>query len=216
MNIRRLLIVCAAALVVALPVHAAGGGKVLHFQTRSTTAFAHVASITGFGAAGDTTACGMADSTDVLPTANFQRLYLWLKPNRPCRVAIQIRTYNLSDSAGYAPADSNDSAVWAWRASAGKAGSLTNAADSTSWIDTDAPTSVVAGEDEMVYEFRDTGLAGKWNGPRGRWIPICKIDNGEWYWGKQTSVRLRVLATTVTAAPSAVITWTGSLMGVNW
>ena len=164
------------------------------------------------GAAGDTTAVGMADSTDILNTGDYQRLYLHLLPNKGCRVAIQIRQHGITDTSRASLPDSNNTCAWAWRAYNGAAGVLNNQADSTTWLRITPPTAVIAGEDEMVYDFPDNEIAAKWGGPRGRYIPICKVDNGEWYWGRQTSIRLRVL----NSAGGAVVTWKATLEGVNF
>jgi len=145
----------------------------------------------------------MADSSSFIGTAQYQRLWLRLKPDKPCRVAIQVVT---SDST---VADTTYQATWPWRAYTGAAGVLNNQADSTVWIETTRPSSVVGGEDEMVYGF-GIPLADVWAGPRGKDIAICKIDNGEWYSGQNTRIRLRVLSS------SGVVTWTATLLGLTW
>lgn len=157
------------------------------------------------GAAGDTTAVGMADSTAFVGTAAYRGLYLYLKPNKPCRVAIQIR------SADSTLTDSTTTVSWAWRSYTGATGALNNQADSSAWIETTLPTSVLAGEDELVYEFREDTGVGKWAGPRGKSIALAKVDTGEWYWGMNTQIRIRVLAST-----AGIVTWTGALHGVLW
>ena len=163
------------------------------------------------GAAGDTTAVGMADSTGILDTSKLEHMFLHIKPSRPCRVAIQIRQHGITDTSGVSLRDSTQSASWPWRAYVGAAGTLSTQTDSTVWKEVTAPTSVVAGEDEMVIEFGDLdGTSGlKWWGIRGKYIPIREVDTGAWYWARNTSIRLRVLTA------GGAVTWTANLEGTT-
>ena len=167
------------------------------------------------GAATDTSALYMADSSATFFTAPYQRLQLFLKPNKPCRVAIQVRSHGDSLSGSGVPAltDTSKTYAWSWR-------SLTNAAaaDSAVWIETlGAPavprSSSQQGQDEYVVDFREDAVATankKWGGPRGKTIDLVKIDSGIPYWGPHTSIRVRVLG------GSGVVTWTGSLQGISF
>jgi hypothetical protein len=112
--------------------------------------------------------------------------------------------------------DSTRWASWPWRAYVGAAATINTTTDSTVWLEITPPLSHQAGEDEMVYQFLDRdGTSGlKWYGPPGRWIPICKVDNGEWYWGITTQIRVRVLTSMPIAG--SVVKWSGSLFGVYW
>ena len=191
---RKLVLACAAALVVAIPANGA----------------VRCSSVLWTGAATDTTAVGMADSSAVVFTGNCGRLYLWLKPSLACRVAIQVRAHGDSIAGSGAPAltDSTKAASWFWRAHVGAAATLNNTTDSTVWIHiTSAVSSVLAGEDEYVVHFVGDEAAVGWGGPRAKWIALAKVDNGEPYWGPHTSIRLRVLTA------DGVVTWTGSLQG---
>lgn len=163
-------------------------------------------------AATDTTAVGMADSSAWIPTANYEQMYLFLKPNIPCKVAIQIKTAGNSDTmavAGQTWPDTASIGVWPWSAftTTGGAGS-----DTLSVIQTTLPTAVQAGSNELSVYFPQIGAA-KWAGPRGLYIPLRGRD-GEWYWGQYTSIRLRVL--TAYGATGAVVTWTATLKGISW
>lgn len=165
------------------------------------------------GAATDTTGIYMADSSTVFFTAASQQLWLYLKPNRPCRVAIQVRAHGDSTqvSGAVAYTDTTKSASWPWRGYVGGAGTLLNTTDSTSWNELTSPTSTAGGEDEMIYEFKDydgTSLL-KWSGPRAKWIPLRQVDTGTFYWGEHTSIRLRVLFA------GGVVTWKATLFGVG-
>lgn len=168
------------------------------------------------GTAADTTAVGMADSTGsanatgILSTALYQRLYLRLKPNRPCRVAIQIREYGISDTANTSiPSDSTQGAVWSWRGftqtlAAGLSDSLSLSRITTA-------TSTVVASDELVINFPDDQAVanGKWGGPRAIYLPLRNTD-GAWYWGQYTNIRIRVLQA------GGVVTWVGAVKGVSW
>lgn len=166
------------------------------------------------GTAADTTAVGMADSTGsgnatgVMSTALYQRLYLRIKPNRPCRVAIQVREYGISDTSNTSvPSDSSQGVAFIWKGPRIQ----TTGTDSTSLITNVVATSVQAGSDELVIEFPDdqATAGGKWGGPRGKLIPICSSVGG-WYWGQYTTLRVRVLSA------GGVVTWIGSVKGISW
>lgn len=167
------------------------------------------------GAATDTTAVGMADSSGVIFTGNCDRLYLYLRPSVACRLAIQVRTHigTATDTAGVSLTDSLNTASWLWRQHVGAAGTVFTATDSSTAINLTRSTSVVAGEDEYVVHFidnADDATAVKWEGPRGRYIALAKVDSGEPYWGRQTSIRVRVLA-----APATPVRLTGTLLGMG-
>ena len=154
------------------------------------------------GAATDTAAVGMADSSSIFQTSKYQRMYLNLKPSRPCRLAIQIRGHGLRDTTYYALADTVNTYVFPWK-------SYTAAIDTTAFIQDTAPTSVVASDNELVVEFQNT-VASKWGDPRGLRIPLQRLDTGGWFWDKFTSIRVRVLSA------GGVVVLTGSLEGVGW
>jgi hypothetical protein len=174
------------------------------------------------GAATDTTAEGMADSSGVFYTGDLQRMQLFIKPNKPCRLAIQIRSHgdSLVGSGTPAMTDSTKSYSWPWRSFNTLAGHLNDKADSTAWIEIQGAaatpgTSVTASEDEFVMEFNADNVATtskKWVGPRGKTIDLVKVDSGIPYWGPNTSVRVRVLTSTA----QGVVTLTGSLQGVSY
>jgi hypothetical protein len=152
----------------------------------------------------DTTAVGMADSTAYVPTHQYQRMRLWLKPSRPCRVAISVYEATVSDTDAVVRPDTAKVAIWPWRGGAEAAAG----ADSLSFRETLAPTSDQAASYEMVYEF-PAAAAGKWGSPRGRSIFLRGVD-GTWYSGDYTRIRVRVLSA------SGVVTWEGYLKGQAW
>ena len=165
------------------------------------------------GALGDTTGVGMADSSQWMPTRKYQRMYLDLKPSRPCRVAIAVYEAAASDTAtattGFqsvgAALDTLNVVVWPWRG----ATNVTVGTDSLSVRELSAPTSVAAASYEMVYEF-PADAAAKWGAPRGRKIALHSPISGEWFSGDWTRIRLRVLSA------SGVVTWVGRLKGYGW
>jgi len=159
------------------------------------------------GAAGDTTAVGMADSTAWKPTASFQRMYLRLKPSRPCRVAIAVYEAAANDTASafLSVPDTVNVMVWPWRGGS----PVLAGADSLAFRETISPTSVTAGSYEMIYEF-PADAAGKWQSPRGRIIALHSPATGEWFTGQFTRIRLRVLSA------SGVVTWSGQLKTWAW
>lgn len=157
------------------------------------------------GAASDTTALWMADSVGPYFTGDCERLYLYLKPDGPCRVAIQVRAHGDSISGSGTPAlnDTTKTFAWAW--------GVTTA----STVDTLAyryikATQFTASTDEMVYTFLDN-TSMVWGHGRGVVIPLRGRD-GEWYWGQHTSIRLRVIGPAV-GAGGRTVTWTASLQG---
>ena len=158
------------------------------------------------GAATDTTGIGMADSSSIFFTRNFQRLYLYLKPSRPCRVAIQVREHGdtLGSSGAVANTDTSKTAVWGWRNFISA-----STTDSLQFKFPTLPASDAAGSNELIVSFPADG-ASKWGSSRAVWIPLRGLD-GEWYWGENTSIRLRVLG-----ASSGVVTWKAYLKGVGW
>jgi hypothetical protein len=192
MNFRRI-----AASIALLALIATGASAV---QRRSFVLFT--------GAATDTTATFCADSVGPYYTGDCERLYLYLKPSRPCRVAIQVRSHGDSLSGSGTPAltDTSKTFVWGWKNwnVAGTTDTLTHTETAINAVVTNA------GASEYAVTFYDNGAAatGKWGGPRGVVIPLRGTD-GEWYWGQNTSIRLRVLG----PSPSGVVTWTASLQG---
>ena len=171
-----------------------------------------------YGAVGDTTAVGMADSTAILSTINTGHLFLWLKPDKPCRVAIQVRAHGTADTAGVSLPDTTQAASWSWRGHVGAAGTLSNQADSTVWIENQGlpatpGTTVTATEDEYVVQFGTDAVAttGKaWSGPRAKWIPLARLDSGAPFWAPATTIRIRVMQA------ASVVTWVGALHGAPW
>ncbi len=153
------------------------------------------------GAATDTTAAGMADSTlTPMFTAPYQRMLLELKPSRPCRVAIQIRDHgdSLSPTGAISLNDTTKTYVWPWK-------SFSIAAADSNSLNPDLvlPTSVVPSSNELVVTFAADGTQ-KWGSGRGRIIPLRGTD-GQWYTGENTTIRLRVLSS------SGVVTWKATL-----
>ena len=157
----------------------------------------------------DSTAVGMADSTGLLDTGQYEHLYLVLKPNVPCRVAIQVRFYQ-RPAYGTTPvsSDTTTSAVWPWRSQ--NITTVTATVDSLTFNPSQpATTAVAANFNEMVVTFPAYTAARKWQVPNAILLPLSDA-NGAWYWGPMTQIRIRVLN-----APSAV-TWCGSLNGVTF
>lgn len=153
---------------------------------------------------GDTTAVGMADSTLFKDTRLGQYMSLWLHPSRPCRIAIAVIEGCMEDSSSMVSTDTSKVTVWPWT------GAREFAADSLSMRETVGPTSVVAGSEELTYEFR-AATAGKWGLPRGRWLALHSPVTGEWYRGSCTQIRVRVLSA------SGVVTWINPrLRYVSW
>jgi len=159
------------------------------------------------GAASDTTAVGMADSTGVIGTAGYERMALWIKPSRPCRMAIQVRAHGSSDTAGASLADTTSAASWPWRTF--NFNSTTAASDSITLRPATRPTSVQAGADEMIVEFPDMASSPAWGGPRGLYIQLVGVD-GVPYMAPATSIRIRVLT------GGGVVRTTAALVGMAW
>lgn len=161
---------------------------------------------------GDTTAVGMADSSAYVYTRTFQRMYLWLKPSRPCRIAISVYEAGLVDTSTVVDPDTSRVSVWSWR---GATNVTPGAQDSLVYREVAPnPTSVGFASYELVYEFPDNGTVAasrKWGSPRGRMIPIRSPISGEWYSGHFTRIRVRVLS------GGGVVTWqNSSLRGYSW
>lgn len=156
---------------------------------------------------GDTTDVGMADSSAYVYTRTFQRMFLWLKPSRPCRIAISVYEAGLVDTSAVVDPDTSKVAVWPWR---GATNVTPNATDSLVYREVAPnPTSVAFASYELVYEFPDNGTVAasrKWGSPRGRVIPIRSPVTGEWYTGAMTRIRVRVLSA------GGVVTWQNSVI----
>src|SRR3990172_476739 len=146
------------------------------------------------GAATDTTAVGMADSSSIIGTSQYQQMYLTIKPDRPCRMAVQVRKHGFRDTTAGAVelADSNNVAVWSWR-DIDQSG--TGAAqDSVQLRSITTAGSALAASDELVINFPDEQVGvTKWGSPRGKYIAILN-SNAEWYEARRTSIRWRVLS----------------------
>lgn len=193
MKTRKLILaLMALALCVGFVTHASAEGKRRRIPLAMWT-----------GATTDTTAVGMADSTGILET-NYQQLWLYVQPDRACRVAVQIRT---ADTLGTSVSDTTQNAAFYWQSRNVTAAAAVDSVPSLAHPN--FGTSVVAGDDEFIIEFPAI-LAGKWGGPRGVWIPIAKVDNGVFYWSRHSSIRLRVLTA------GGVVTWKAGLEGVGW
>jgi hypothetical protein len=162
------------------------------------------------GAATDTCAVGMADYTGYLMTGKFQRLYLYLKLDKPASVAIQVRSHGKADTNFVTLQDSTDTFVWPFSpfVNAG----TTAGADTNSWTDTPIPNRVQHSKSEAVFRMTQS-LTGNnaWPSPRGGIVIPLRRRDGEWYWGKVTTIRVRVLASSHTP-----VVLTGSLRGVPW
>lgn len=184
----------AATICLAMPSHAQVARKIESLYT---------------GAATDTTAVGMADSTRWFSTERFQRGYIYLKPNKPCRVAIAIYEGGASDTAmivsGEFHPDTVSTSVWDWH---GSSWFTPSGVDSTVFNETIAPTSDAPASYELIKTF-PAGAASKWGAPRGRWIALRASDGG-WFWGMRCRIRLRVLSA------SGVVTWTARYKGISW
>lgn len=156
-----------------------------------------------FGLA-DTTAPGMADSSLFKDTRKAQRMWIWMHPSRPCRVAIAVYEGGIEDSSAVVDPDTSKVVVWPW------SGAREFSADSLSQRETVGPTSVVAASYELTYEF-PAAAAGKWGAPRGRWIALHSPVTGEWYTGSFTRIRERVLSA------SGTVTWINPrLRCISW
>lgn len=159
------------------------------------------------GVATDTTAVGMADSSVWVPTAEYQRMFLEIKPNRPCRIAVAI--YSSGDSlapsslSALTLSDTTKAFVWPWR------NASATTADTLEYEETIAPTSVVPASYELPITFAALA-AGKWGSPRGRRYAVRSPHTGEWYSGNFTRVRWRVLSA------GGAVTFTVKLHGYSW
>lgn len=162
---------------------------------------------------GDTTAVGMADSSSYIYTRTFQRMYLWLKPSRPCRIAIAVYEAGFVDTAAVVNPDTNKVSVWPWR---GATDVTPNTVDSLVYREVAPnPSSVAFASYELVYEFPDNATVAsgrKWGSPRSRMIALRSPLTGEWYTGAYTRIRVRVLGS------DGVVNWTGStsLRSYSW
>lgn len=189
------------AVVLLLPM---AGQAVAAFQARD---FIHWT-----GAATDTTAVAMADSTVIIPTAPFQRGYLYLKPSRACRLLITVKA--LGDSfaitGAVARTDSTKAAVWPWRGPVIPAG----VADTSGTIPTFKPfvdgsgDAGSGGSASLTVDF-PAATAGKFATPRGLQIPLRGVD-GTWYWGHHTQIVITVLMA------GGTVTMTGWSHWVAW
>lgn len=160
------------------------------------------------GAATDSSAVGCADSTGYLMTGKFERLYLYLKTSAPASVAIQVRSHGKSDTNFVTLQDSTDTFVWPFNSITGNG---TAAGDTNTWVDNE-PNRVLAGKTEAVFRLTQSLTGGNaWHSPRGGIVIPLRRRDGEWYWGKVTTIRVRVLASTVTP-----VILTGSLRGIPW
>lgn len=161
------------------------------------------------GDTADTTSVGTADSTGIIGVGDYERLSLWLKPNKPCKVAIQIRVHGVLDTAFVALSDTNNTAVWPWRTF-----TLANAvvaAESLVLSQTILPTAVQAGGSELTVYFPEIGVT-KWGHARAILIPL-RDSEGDWVHGRHISIRLRVLTA---YGANAVVTWSAALHGVQY
>lgn len=152
------------------------------------------------GAATDSTNDGMADSTDWKGTSGCQRMFLYLKPNRFCRVAIAVYS---GDTTG-AALDTTNTAVFDFGGY-----NTTVAADSTTKDELLYPKADQAASYELTAGFPAAGVS-KWGSPRGRLIPL-RASDGTWYTGMTTRIRLRVISAT-----GGVVLWTAKLIGYEW
>jgi hypothetical protein len=160
-------------------------------------------------ATNDTTATGMADSSSIIGTSGYQQMFLTIKPDRPCRVAIQVRKHGLADTTAgsVALADSNNASVWSWR-------DLDQASSGTDSVYirrlTIAGSAVVA-SDELVLNFPDEQAGNaKWGSPRALYFGVNN-NNAESYKARRTSIRWRVLS-----GATGVVTFRNSLEGVTF
>jgi hypothetical protein len=154
------------------------------------------------GAAGDTTAVGMADSTAIMDTHGLRHLGLMLKafwtPTATIltlRIAVQVRAHPT------ASADSVNTYPWAWT-------NVLNATGATS--DTVrvgqnlTPDTVTPSSQELVVVFNQAG--GNWTTRSRVYIPLYN-NQGTEYWAPFTSIRVRVLG------GAGVATLWGTLVG---
>lgn len=164
------------------------------------------------GAATDTTAVGMADSSDILFTGPYERLYLDIKANRPCRIALAVYQMGdtLSPSGAVSNADTTKANVWPWFGDHELTQGAGVALDSLIYREVALPTSVAFASYEYVLVFTADGTA-KWGSPRGRTIPLFRHRDGTWYWGEYTRIRWRVLG-----GAAGVVTVKATLKGVTF
>lgn len=188
---KRFAALAAAFMLVALPV-------VAQQNTLTRVLFA--------GSVNDTTAVGMADSTGIIYTGQYDHLYLDLKPSRPCRLAILVKSHgdSLGPSGAVALQDTSKSFVWPWRTM-----STAVNTDSLAYREANLPTAVQAGSEELILEFAADGVK-KWSPPRGRVFPLRSPYDGTWYWSRYTTIRYRVLTA------GGVVTMKAVLRGVAW
>lgn len=157
---------------------------------------------TGEPAGNDTTALGMADSSRILATRQYQRMYLHLMPNRPCVVAIQLTEHGDSLGPSLSNADTSKTAVWPWRA--------ISFADSVriTLAEGNNPSAAAPASDELFVVFQPSDVAQKWGVSRGKYIPLHGSD-GAWYSGEFTRIRLRVIGGVATGG---TVRWTKAVL----
>lgn len=158
----------------------------------------------------DTTAVGMADSSNVVYTFGAQRMTLMLKPNRPCRVAIEVLTYgdSLSETILDAAAtDTTKASVWSWRCPV-------YASNDTllSVLPANTPTSVVPASWEYTIEFpnSDPAAGRKWGSARQQVIDLYRPCDNHWCTADKVQIRYRILSA------GGVVTMTGTLKTYTW
>ena len=162
------------------------------------------------GGAGDTTAVGMADSSNIIWTRGAQRMTLMLHPNRACRIAVCIKTYgdSLAQAANdSAASDTTKASVWPFNCGAT---AVPSSGDSTIYyVNHVQPTSVAPGSYEAVYEYAPYGAA-KWGEAGAVTIDLHRICDNVWCTADRVQVRYRVLTA------GGVVTMYGVLKTYKW
>ncbi len=166
--------------------------------------------ITNMGTAAlDTTSLWTADSSAILDTRQLDNLYLALRTDIPCRLAIQIKVFgdSASNTAEVASTDTTRYTVFPWRIATTSVG-----VDSTAYgplLRSESRSSPAS--NEYVYNSSPGASAGTgnaWSGSvDGIYIPICTTNaiSGGCLQADAIQIRWRVLECIAPGAGSTLV-----------